>query len=40
VLGGAISSSAYLPDVADCELRATLLDAATAVLRLRPRTST
>jgi AcrR family transcriptional regulator len=34
VLGGAITTSAYLPDVADAELRATLLDAASAVLRL------
>ncbi|HEY3259442.1 MAG TPA: helix-turn-helix domain-containing protein [Pseudonocardiaceae bacterium] len=32
VLGAAISSSAYLPDVAEDELRDTLLDAATAVL--------
>lgn len=35
ILGAAISSSAYLPDIAEDELRATLLDAATAVLRLR-----
>jgi len=33
VLGAAISSSALLPEVGDAELRATLLDAVSAVLR-------
>ena len=35
VLGAALTSTAYLPDVAEDELRATVLEAATAVLGLR-----
>jgi len=35
VLGGAFSASLYLPEVAEDELRATLLDGAAAVLGLR-----